>query len=269
MLKIKNILVPVDFSEGSLHAVEYAASIARESKAVVHLLHVVQKGVNSAFLKENITDDHLMEVLLTDARLKGITVIGRILEGTVLDAILKEQKNTGCGLIVMGTLGASGLKKLFFGSNTTAVLKKAGVPVLAVPSGVKYTSIKKIILATDLKSDNLEVANENLDILKPFQAELEVFYVDTQNELVDETVYKMEQVSARVKKHIDFPNMTYHVSTYKNVEQGLFHFIEKSNADLLVMVTHHHSISEAIFNPSHTNGILFHCPLPVLAIPFR
>src|SRR5690606_37930994 len=52
-------------------------------------------------------------------------------------------------LIVMGTQGASGIREVFLGSNTSAVLNFAALPLLAVPEGCKNCPLKTIVFAVD------------------------------------------------------------------------------------------------------------------------
>ena len=82
-------------------------------------------------------------------------------------------------LVVMGTHGASGLKELFFGSNTEKVIRYSKVPVIAVPDGAVIDAISNIVfpVSPNLYSDNL--IDEIKEIQKFFQAKLHLLWINT------------------------------------------------------------------------------------------
>ncbi|CAN5532599.1 hypothetical protein BH23BAC1_BH23BAC1_33470 [soil metagenome] len=59
-------------------------------------------------------------------------------------------------LVVMGTTGATGLKEVFLGSNTSHAIENLDCPVLAIPEHTKFSPINKIFYATDFQSEDIE-----------------------------------------------------------------------------------------------------------------
>jgi nucleotide-binding universal stress UspA family protein len=162
---MKTILAPVDFSDASLNALAFAAELAKRSTALLIIVNILQKGAD-----EDEANDKLKFMVKglkksSDPVLncESFAVYGDLI--TSLKKIIKVQQPD---LLVMGTKGASGLKKLLIGSNTVNVISKTRLPALVIPEVARFKDFLKkgknrIVLATDL--DALE--NENaLDILK-------------------------------------------------------------------------------------------------------
>lgn len=134
----RQILAPVDFSESSIAALEQASAIAREHKANLVVMHVVDapKAVPYASLLESVDelrkrateslDDLVESAGLVQAPAQTLVVMGRSDLAIVLQA--REQV---IDLIVMGTVGLSGVGRLLLGSTTDRVLRNAPCAVLA------------------------------------------------------------------------------------------------------------------------------------------
>jgi nucleotide-binding universal stress UspA family protein len=149
---IRNILIPIDFSESSLNAFESALSIAEKANAGVHIIHIHDTAydaeITSAILPGLRYKDNKEEVLnaltdIADYRL-GKTPKLILLEGDVSPTIVKIAEEFDCNLIIMGTHGASGFRENFVGTNTYNVIKHASCPVLAIPTKKKCIVFRKL-----------------------------------------------------------------------------------------------------------------------------
>jgi nucleotide-binding universal stress UspA family protein len=142
-ITLNRILVPVDFSDCSLDALEYAAIVARQAKASIELLHVLEPlsyGLDFTLghaeerqqkrerLSKRLQD---LSAALTAA---GIAVKSHLRGGVPADSILDDVRTLPGDLIVMGTHGRRGLSHVMAGSVTEAVLRRTSCPVLTVRS---------------------------------------------------------------------------------------------------------------------------------------
>jgi nucleotide-binding universal stress UspA family protein len=160
-----NILVPTDLSDLSKVALQYAIKIANKLEGNVTLLHVIniiQPTRASMRLRLNALENELLEMATEDldafeeevTRNAKLThpVVKKIVKGTSFnDTVKKEAKRLRSGLIVMGTRGASGLKKYVMGSNTASVIEVSHIPVLAVPELGAFKQFGNVVYASDLK----------------------------------------------------------------------------------------------------------------------
>jgi nucleotide-binding universal stress UspA family protein len=89
---------------------------------------------------------------------QGLRVRMEVTEGNPSEAILQAGRRQNAGLIVMGTHGLGGLRKLLLGSTTEQVLRRTEWPVLAVPAGASAPAVehpglqlRRILVATDFR----------------------------------------------------------------------------------------------------------------------
>jgi len=159
------ILAPIDFSDASINSVSFAAELSKRSSASLVMVNILHKGEGEDEAKNKLKsiESDLQKSFGLDLKCESFVAHGNLI--TALKKIIAVRQPN---LIVMGTKGASGLKKILIGSNTVKVLSKTTVPVLVIPEVARFDNFLKkgknrIVLATDL--DVLE--NERaLDILK-------------------------------------------------------------------------------------------------------
>lgn len=138
---LERILVPVDFSDGSLDALEYAALVAQRSKASLKLLHVLEPisyGLDFTLphgtQRESMKAEHAKRLsdLASALASAGVPSEFQIVGGLPIDSILDTARTQVADVIVMGTHGRRGLSHALFGSIAEAVLRKSSCPVLTV-----------------------------------------------------------------------------------------------------------------------------------------
>lgn len=142
MTQFKKILIPTDGSENTVPAIKTGLDLAKEMGAEVTALYVVDQtafvnfsmdstivSIFSLLEKEGKTAVGFIE---SEGEALGIKVTTKVLEGSPSKKILEESKNND--LIVMGTLGRSGISKLLLGSVAERVVRYASCPVLVVRS---------------------------------------------------------------------------------------------------------------------------------------
>ena len=137
------ILVPIDFSETSLHALRLAVHEARTHGAELVLLHVgavpwaiaPNPDLASPILvqwNDEIAREHeaALRRVAREEVPSDIAVSTIVKEGVPTTAILESIAETGADLVVMGTHGRRGLDRLFLGSVAESVLRESTIPVL-------------------------------------------------------------------------------------------------------------------------------------------
>ena len=146
----KHLLVPVDGSEISTHAIEGSIALAKQLQAAITGFVVeptpplpavgrpaaVVAGENE--LHEARTEAHARGVLMrfqTLAEAAGVPFEGEFARSErVVDTIVEVARERGCDMIVMATHGRSGPVRWLFGSVTESVLRAAEIPLLVVPA---------------------------------------------------------------------------------------------------------------------------------------
>jgi nucleotide-binding universal stress UspA family protein len=149
---MKTIIAPIDFSDASANALSFAAELSKRASAHLILINILQKGENELETKNKLKsiESDLKRSFGPDLNCESSLAHGDFI--TSLKKIIAAQQPD---LIVMGTKGASGLKKILIGSNTVNVLANTKVPVLVIPEVARFDNFlnkgkNKIVLATDL-----------------------------------------------------------------------------------------------------------------------
>jgi len=136
------LLVPLDFSEMSFHALEYAGPLALHFKASLCLVHTVETAAFmndldnvSLMISEQEIAGKAMAKLRRLARpwqARGLAVECQVAKGRAYQAICEAAEKTGADLIVISTHGYTGFKKALLGSTTERVVQQAPCPVLVL-----------------------------------------------------------------------------------------------------------------------------------------
>lgn len=140
------MLVPIDFSEHSLKALTYARKLAQALDTELLLLHVVEPAYRAAGSEMYVTGpkgavllpDQLriaaaqLERIGADLKKKGCRCRTLVKCGAPARVIAKIARHPGVHLIVMGTHGRTGLKRVLLGSVTEKIVRTASCPVLVV-----------------------------------------------------------------------------------------------------------------------------------------
>jgi nucleotide-binding universal stress UspA family protein len=149
MIQIRNILIPVDFSENSQKAVEYGLFMARSHGAKVYMMHVISqrvvdaihelsiKGYKGDFVEimRNVRQDREKEMrsLVASSMADGLEIEFILKEGKPGTEIIDVAKEIKADLIVIGHQGRSALGGILLGSVAQYVVNHAPSPVLVVP----------------------------------------------------------------------------------------------------------------------------------------
>jgi nucleotide-binding universal stress UspA family protein len=137
MLPAHTIVFPTDFSEHAARVFPVACTLARDEGARLIVLHVMPPPLNHAEVVARRPPDGYRDELWRmlhriQAPEANVRVEHRLEEGDAATEILRVAGDTGVGLIVMGTHGRTGLKRLLMGSVAEQVLRRAACPVLTV-----------------------------------------------------------------------------------------------------------------------------------------
>ncbi len=148
-MSYKRILVPVDGSSVSNLGLKQAMKMARGGRAKVRLLHVVEEfgafmtpdtgaGIGPVLDSLRAAGKRTLARIERRARASGLKPSTALVEnfaGRVADAIVDEVKRWRPDLVIMGTHGRRGIKRMLLGSDAELVIRSSPVPVLLVPAG--------------------------------------------------------------------------------------------------------------------------------------
>lgn len=142
---IRRILHPSDFSPASGAALKKAIEMAKSNRSELLVVHVISQLVpvtDEGYISPKTYEDiaassrawaqKQLDQRLARAKKSGVRAKGLIVEGAAADQIVRVARAKRADLVVMGTHGRSGLKKLLLGSVAGRVVGAASCPVLTV-----------------------------------------------------------------------------------------------------------------------------------------
>lgn len=272
---MKTIIVPTDFSTVANNTMNYAADLAKETGSSILLFHAYQVPVS-------ITDVPIVLVSVEDLRRNAdnkINDLKRSLEQTTAGSIkiytesrlgdtVDELKGVCDRIapfaIVMGTKGISGLAGVFLGSTALTAIKHLHYPVIVVPPGKKYSSIKKVGFACDFREVVETTPTQFIkDFVKEFHAELYVLNVDYKNSKFNPDT---PEQSLLLHTMLEDLNPKYEFIENENVDAGIEKFALSNNLDLVITIPKKHKLLEGLFKKNHTRELVFHSHLPIMCV---
>jgi nucleotide-binding universal stress UspA family protein len=265
------IVILTDFSPLSKMAVHYAIKMGNHLKAEYTILNVVRlDGVPKSNLRWRQIEKELLAVANEEGgkllqELKGKTqapVSFKAVKGhTVADVVRKYTEKNYTNLVVMGSQGASQLKKFRLGGTTVSVIDAIYSPVLAIPKLAEYKSFKRIVYATDLQ--NVE---KELELIVPFAqifgTHIHMVHVVTAVDKQMEMERKLveEQIKSTGYSRIDFKLLI-----DDDISEAIDLYIQETKSDLLTTFTHELNLYEKLFGLSVTRKLAYQGTIPLLA----
>lgn len=278
--QMKAYIVPTDFSDNSLNALNFALGIAGQVPRKIVLLSVVSVPSSSAGMLmslkrkmlENAQDE--MEALMRRLRAqyadsgKDFPAIEPVVvEGSPVETILDAAENYQAAAIVMGTRGASGIEGQLLGSNTSKVIEKAELPVLAVPGNAQFNGFGKVVYATESLASDDPSFSKLQDQLADFSVSFEVLHIQPLRNESQAAVY--EEKAAAFKQAIGLANLAVNVIYHDDVQEAILEFVRNTHAGMLAMVTEERGFLRKVFDPSLTRKVALRAELPLLVFHNR
>lgn len=266
---MKTILVPTDFSSNAINALKYANAFAQATNNKIVLLHTyipilgsynripgIVAEENERVKKESQKKLDKLCTKYVEVPCDRLVAIG----DTILDVSQKRRFN----LIIMGTHGATGLSKILFGSNTSGVISKSTVPVLAIPQRYRFRKIETIVYATDLKNTFNELKHI-IPIAKQLDATIEILNLNYEFENTDDE----KQIIQKKVKSLSYKKIRFieEKATFNQSMAGqLKKYLTKHKPQILVMFPEEKSWFSKVFIISNTEEMANQLKLPLLSI---
>jgi nucleotide-binding universal stress UspA family protein len=303
-IKLRTILVPIDFSPESLKTLRYAKLFAKRFNAELHLVHVLDtplvtplkpsllsasKGI-SANAKKRLAE------LAAKSSLPSKPARHTMRTGKIADEINELARRTNAGLIAIATRGFTGLKHAFVGSTTERVVRTAPCPVLVVRnkedaaakvrsrSGRAAPQFHKVLVPVDFSENSRLGIEYALRFAREFGADVVLFHSVFVTPFVLGDEYTAREVPTLIPLQQDYAEeemdklrqeirakgkeVETEIALGSPVEQ-INNYVTKEDVDLIVTSTHGRSGLERLFIGSTAERIVRYAPSPVLVVPNR
>jgi nucleotide-binding universal stress UspA family protein len=285
MLTGYKILLATDYSDAANNAEKYAIQLALNTHSELSVVHIFENQPNTdptkplkfagseseqLKLEQSKLEKHYNElvkdlsIVKSDFRTNFIAI-----EGNPSRNICKIAKDSRFDFIVMGTHGASGFKKVFFGSHAWNTIKNSAIPVLAIPKDGSYLPVKKIVFATEQRPGEIPAINYLVQLAKKLDAEVTVLHITNTAPSIEFTAESFKKFRKELKDKIAYDKLSLNQAFYDDVVEGLNDYCTRTETNWLVMSHEKSSLLEQLLIPgqSVTKEMSFRTHIPLLSIP--
>lgn len=203
-----------------------------------------------------------------NGKFKSIDISTNVKLGFTIETILEMSENNNIQLIVMGTRGASGIKKALMGSNTSNIIKKSKVPVLAVPSGASFKGLDRIVFACDYHlTENESRLYVLAELAHLFNSEVMIFNVVDDREKQPSFEHALQGL--KIENILRGAEHSYHFADKdtRDISEIIDDFLVNQKADMLVTIPKRMDFISRLFHKSLTKEMACHSKIPLLALP--
>lgn len=269
----KTIICPVDFTNVSSIALEYASIFTQKIAGDLVIIHVIDRSTSTA---ANATSspystpggydkliNEKLETIRGDLERKdGISVRTRIEYGNLEDIIPIFANDKETALVVMGTSGAKGIKEVFSGTHTIKVLERTFCPVLVIPEEAEFTIPQYWVYATDVKNNNEADANKIWQLCSLFDAKLDLLHVEKERGKKEMELEETKTLQDKSGEAI----ITFNKVKHKDILEGINQYIGEKEPDILAVIQHEHKKWDWLFKEDKISKIVENANFPILVL---
>jgi nucleotide-binding universal stress UspA family protein len=205
-LTLKNILFATDLSLAAEKALPYVVELARQYRATVYAVHVIQPNVYPfpppdtwpliAEAEEQVRESAKRKL---ENKLQGISHELIFQEGPIWQTLSKIARKNEIDLLVLGTHGRTGVGKAVMGSVAEQIFRQASCPVLTVgpyvrPKAGASVALNRILYATDFSPESLVAAQYAISFAKENRAQLILLHCIHRSEDLEPMLHALGEV---------------------------------------------------------------------------
>lgn len=276
---IRNILVPINFSNSSEGAISTGIAMCKRHQAVLHLLHVKKEGmfvyppgknarIASLALEAEVA--RLDQLELQAQRIQSennISCFYHLANGHFHNAVAEIAEDFYCDLIIVEKSRHSGFFSFFNSNNAYKILKQAKCPVLTIPNEKKYLNFKKILFPLRPATSGLDKFEIALPIIKrnkskvllfaPIQDNKTAIELKTANDLINKADYLMKKGNVFHENEINITQDTALEVVKKAIEK---------KSDLIIISASIKKGLISLFTQNYTEKVINNASVPVLSV---
>ena len=296
-IQFQKILCATDFSDFSNRLLPYGLSLAREFQAKLYVCHIIELHSASLFGEVHVDSAEIQRANMELAHEQFQQLLAKediaweplVTIGSAPDEIARLAGEKGIDLVISGTHGRSGLKRLILGSVTERLMRILPCPLLvvhgtvqeALKDGPRPFQLKHLLVGCDFSADSDLALEHAIGLAQEFQAELHLVHVlepsqsssdypamargdeDPLMELREQSKSRLAAMVPAEACHWCDPKTA--VLTGKPFEE-LIRYAEDQNIDMIVLGIRGHGLIETLMVGSTTDRVVRQSPCPVLAV---
>lgn len=277
---MKTILIPTDFSQAALRAVEFGVMFAKKTDARLVLFHaygilVPPEQSVSPMYTANLYDaaekssHQQMESLKASLfrqhpwLKKEHRLETQLICGFPVDSILDKARNTDPDYILMGTKGASNRFDAFLGTVASSVVQHSPCPVLVIPPKTQVGEIRSVLYASNLRPGEAFYIREVSELAANFKAEAKVLHITTprHNEA------QVKEMKTHLERKLENHPVVFRTLKRPDVGEGLETYIKNQRPDLVAVTMHEKGFLQRLIERNLVRHLTLTTQVPLLVFP--
>ena len=274
MLNMQPIIVAVDFSNTSIHAIEYAISMANKMKSDIHLIWVDKLNAVDSVYPDNSAEtrneakNRFEEIIAQYGKnlVKGISMDYKLKKGRIYREVDSLARLVKAELIVTGAHGISGYEEFWIGSNAYKIVNNAINPVITVRHDFPISkNVERILVPMDGSMESLQKIPFVVKLATLFQSEVHLITTHSSHlKSIQRITQKIAQTSlAYLQKH----QITVIEDSLvgNDLTKAVLTYAETVKADLIAIMTEQETPVNILLG-AQAQQLINQSPIPVLSI---
>ncbi len=261
-LIMTTVIVPLDFSENSLNALDFAANFLQGSYGIKIILYHAYSKEN---LGQEVTDKlEAARKTVIDRHPLTIDILAHH-EDNFVAGLERAARHRGAELVIMAATRKSAISQTFFESNFMKFSSTKACPVLMIPEGTRFHQVKNVMLASDFKDTlNTTPSGPIKDFLSLHRPQLHIVNVDKDHYISLSEKYESEKLS--LKKLLEDYHPEFYFMRLFDTQEAIDLFARDHAIDLIILVEREQTIMRRLFSSSTTRQLTYDSQLPILII---
>jgi nucleotide-binding universal stress UspA family protein len=268
------IIVAVDFSNTSLHAVEYAICLANKMKSDIHLVWVDKVNVQESVYPDTSNESRneakkRFEELIHQYKSKldpALTIDYKLKKGKIYREVDNLAKSTNADLIVTGAHGISGFEEFWIGSNAYKIVTFTSTPVITVRHDFDISNcIDRILVLMDGSNETIQKIPYAVKLAKLFNAEIHLLTTHNNHlKSIQRIAEKFTQMAVEYlkKSEVKFVEDSF---VSNDLTKSVINYAVNIKADLITIMTEQETPVN-IHMGARAQQVINQSPIPVLSI---
>ena len=268
------IVVAVDFSNTSIHCIEYAIPFANKAKSNIILVWVDKITAQESLYPDtsnqnrNEAKKRFEELIRQYGKKmsKGLKIDYKLRRGKIHNEVDSVASQTGALLIITGTHGISGFEELWIGSNAFKIVTYSSVPVITVRNDFKVTkTIGSILVPIDSSQETMQKLPFVAELAQYFKSEVHI--VATHSSHLKSIQRLSEKNSREAVMFFEKHNIKYNQDSIvsNDITKAVIAYADKIKVDLIAIMTERETPMNILMGPQ-SQQLINQSPIPLLCI---
>ena len=268
---MKNIIIPIDFSEDAMKGLDLALVFARRQKTNIQMVYVQKRSSDynspGQFEEENKWAEKKFKDILAqyEPKLKNDSRLRYIIKsGKIFKEIVSQAESYKESMVVASTHGASGFEEFFIGSNAFKIISATDMPCLTTRTGKIPDTFRKIVMPIDITIDTRQKVPMTAELAQLFDAEVHIITISSSRG--KRIISRLNAYAAQAANYLQAKGVKHKIKNLygENVVDLTVIYADSVDADLITIMKAQSKSLSLVGN--FTQSLLNRATVPVLSL---